>query len=89
MKRTPIVKRHPYSTSRIGAHTVFLLEHGQRPPDERIVAPGDYYVTYDGYVFVRTHAWSWRTLHEDTIEREKVLRAWRLKNDPPPTHLQF
>lgn len=89
MKRSPIVKRPPYSVSKVGSCSIFLLEKGQRPPDTRVVAPGDYYVTYDGFVFVRLETGRWSALHEDSIEREMALSVWKLKNEPPPTRLQF
>lgn len=89
MKRSPIVRSSPYETSRIGTHTVFLLNLGQGLPRPQWSSVGDYCVTYDGDVFVRLDTGFWMAVPEDSPEREMALSAWRLKNEPPPTHLQF
>lgn len=89
MKRSPIIDRGAYERFGIYDHTVFLLEPGQIPPGPGDASIGDYYVTPRGHAYVCIKEGVWSGLTGDTEERRKVIAAWRLKNTPPPTHLQF
>lgn len=89
MKRSPIIDRGAYEKSWTYNHAIFLLNPGQIPPGPKEASIGDYYVTPEGHAYVCIKDGVWSGMTSDTKERRKVLSAWRLKNTPPPTHLQF